>query len=66
MTVETQVDGAATAKRKEQRESVVIRFAGDSGDGAAACSTPTLSCRVSTRSFRLMCTCLDARRVQNS
>ena len=33
MTVETQVDGAATAKRKEQRESVVIRFAGDSGDG---------------------------------
>ena len=33
MTLETQVDGAATAKRKEQRESVVIRFAGDSGDG---------------------------------
>ena len=33
MTVETQVDEAAAAKRKEQRESVVIRFAGDSGDG---------------------------------
>ena len=33
MTVETKVDEAAAAKRKEQRESVVIRFAGDSGDG---------------------------------
>ena len=33
MTLDTQVDEPAGAKRKEQRESVVIRFAGDSGDG---------------------------------
>ena len=33
MTVETQTVGTAPTKRREQRESVVIRFAGDSGDG---------------------------------
>ena len=33
MTVETQDRTAQPDKRREQRESVVIRFAGDSGDG---------------------------------
>ncbi|MBI2564008.1 MAG: 2-oxoacid:acceptor oxidoreductase subunit alpha [candidate division NC10 bacterium] len=33
MTVETQAAVPAPTKRREQRESVVIRFAGDSGDG---------------------------------
>jgi 2-oxoglutarate ferredoxin oxidoreductase subunit alpha len=33
MTLETQTVGTAPTKRREQRESVVIRFAGDSGDG---------------------------------
>ncbi len=33
MTVPTETAVAAPAKRREQRESVVIRFAGDSGDG---------------------------------
>jgi 2-oxoglutarate ferredoxin oxidoreductase subunit alpha len=33
MTLDTQAGAAGTVKRKEQREGVVIRFAGDSGDG---------------------------------
>jgi 2-oxoglutarate ferredoxin oxidoreductase subunit alpha len=33
MTLETQAVAAAPTKRHEQRDSVVIRFAGDSGDG---------------------------------
>ncbi|MBI4573634.1 MAG: 2-oxoacid:acceptor oxidoreductase subunit alpha [candidate division NC10 bacterium] len=33
MRVETQAVAAAPGKRREQRDSVVIRFAGDSGDG---------------------------------
>ncbi|HEX7549562.1 MAG TPA: 2-oxoacid:acceptor oxidoreductase family protein, partial [Candidatus Methylomirabilis sp.] len=33
MTVETQERTTQPDKRREQRESVVIRFAGDSGDG---------------------------------
>ena len=33
MTVETQDRTTQPDKRREQRESVVIRFAGDSGDG---------------------------------
>ncbi|MBI3121250.1 MAG: 2-oxoacid:acceptor oxidoreductase subunit alpha [candidate division NC10 bacterium] len=33
MTVETQASVPPPTKRREQRESVVIRFAGDSGDG---------------------------------
>jgi 2-oxoglutarate ferredoxin oxidoreductase subunit alpha len=33
MTLEMQAGAAGAVKRKEQRESVVIRFAGDSGDG---------------------------------
>jgi len=33
MTVPAETAVAAAAKRREQRESVVIRFAGDSGDG---------------------------------
>jgi 2-oxoglutarate ferredoxin oxidoreductase subunit alpha len=33
MTVDTQAAVTAPTKRREQRESVVIRFAGDSGDG---------------------------------
>ncbi len=33
MTVPTETAVAAPTKRREQRESVVIRFAGDSGDG---------------------------------
>lgn len=33
MTLETQAGGKSASKPKEQRASVVIRFAGDSGDG---------------------------------
>jgi len=33
MTLETQAVAAAPTKQREQRDSVVIRFAGDSGDG---------------------------------
>jgi len=33
MALDTQAGAAGAIKRKEQRESVVIRFAGDSGDG---------------------------------
>ena len=33
MALETQAGAGGAIKRKEQRESVVIRFAGDSGDG---------------------------------
>lgn len=33
MKIETHAGAGGVAKRKEQRESVVIRFAGDSGDG---------------------------------
>jgi len=33
MTLDTQAGAAGAIKRREQRESVVIRFAGDSGDG---------------------------------
>ncbi len=33
MTAHTETAAAAPVKRREQRESVVIRFAGDSGDG---------------------------------
>ena len=33
MTLDTQAGAAGATKRREQRESVVVRFAGDSGDG---------------------------------
>src|SRR5512134_684944 len=33
MTLDTKTGASGTVKRREKRESVVIRFAGDSGDG---------------------------------